>query len=96
MPLAIIIVTIVFVVISIVVTVVSFIKFKNFGIGGLLKESQKLLDENQENINQIRESLKKAGFSEKDIEDGKVVCPYCGGIKDANAYKCPNCGAVKK
>lgn len=96
MPLAVIIITIVFVVISIVVTVVSVVKFKNFGISGLLKESQKLLNENQENINQIRESLKKAGFSEKDIEEGKVVCPYCGGVKDANAYKCPNCGAVKK
>ena len=96
MPTAVIVITSVFVAISILVTVRAIVKFKSFGIGNLLKESQKVIEENQENINQIRESLKKAGFSEKDIEEGKVVCPYCGGVKDANSYKCPNCGAVKK
>ena len=96
MPLAVIIITVVLVVVSIVVSVVSFVKFKSNGISNLLQESQKILDENQENITQIRDSLKKAGFSDQDIEEGKVVCPYCGKLKDPNAYKCPSCGAVKK
>lgn len=92
---AIIIVTVVFVVISIIVTVVSFTKFKSFNVKSLLEKSQKMIDENEEALKNLRQSLKNAGFDEKAIEEGKVMCEYCGGLVDKDAYKCPNCGAVK-
>ena len=96
MKTAITIISIIIIVATIVMITISFFRFRKMNLKGLLEESQKLLDENMENIEKMRKTIRDAGYDVDEVEKGKIVCKYCGGLVEQNIYKCPHCGAVKK
>ena len=96
MVVAVIVISIIIFVASAIFMVYNFIKFKNFNVDDMMKEGEKILKQNQETINEIKQNAKKYGYDIQSAKDGKIICEYCGTLVDKNAYKCPSCGATKK
>lgn len=55
-----------------------------------------VVNKKEQQTKEKEQAVKDSVKTEKEKEDKKIECPYCGSMVSAKKTKCPNCGATIK